>query len=149
VWNRLASWYGSRLAEQYGPHPPEDWCTIIDRIHDERLDAALSKVRHDSPMHPPTLGQLEAAIPVDAPKHPARHSPAELLCEFAVRKLQHSLCKHQIARTWNYFGSPRPEDRAVQPISGVQIPACSECDLPTHRVLLSELTHELATKLYA
>src|SRR5690606_34233952 len=63
IWERLGQWYGSRLADAYGPTPPEDWAELIDRTDDERLEDALVSVRRESPVFPPTLGQLEAAIP--------------------------------------------------------------------------------------
>jgi hypothetical protein len=63
TWAKLGQWYGSRLADNYGTTPPEDWCELIDRTDDDRLLDALLAVRRESPIHPPTLGQIENSIP--------------------------------------------------------------------------------------
>ena len=145
AWARLSSWYGARLQEQYGPNPPDDWCEIFDRTDDERLQHGMLTARRESPIHPITLGQLEAAIPA---KHGAvtRQSVPDVLCEAATRKF--NPCQHQSAAGWNFFGPLREfvskhagGDLVTHPdVRGVQIPACAECDRPSLRLLLDEIT---------
>jgi hypothetical protein len=148
VWERLASWYGSRLAEQYGENPPEDWCAVFDRTDDERLDAALSSVRHASPIHPPTLGQIENALP----RAEQRGSPSRAAMAYDAMLQAHGrdLCQHQRMRPWNYFGpskefvSKQRGGELVQhpEIRGVQVAACAKCDKPSYRALIEDMVSE-------
>lgn len=143
VWRRLTQWYGARLAESFGPTCPEDWCDVIDRTDDERLEQALATIRRDHLHHPPTLGEFEAAIPKR--QHGEQRSPASLLAEHAVKTLP--LCPHQLARPWSYFGpvvefqarKGRPYSVSHPVPRGVVIPACQACDKPSHRVLLEDV----------
>lgn len=144
VWMRLGSWYGSRLGEAYGPTPPDDWVALIDRTDDERLEQGLLKVRRESPIHPPTLGQLEAAIPrrqFDG----GGISPLAKLSDHVMRTRE--LCKHQVAASWSWFG-PEEEllsrsrgDEVVRQAvpKGVVIPACPHCDKQSVRAMLDEV----------
>ncbi len=145
TWKRLASWYGARLAEQYGDNPPEDWADLIDRTDDERLEQALAAVRRASPTHPPTLGQLEAAVPS---RHLASDpSSVSILSAAAMRMLGKSLCMHQIAMPWNYFGpveefasKNRDGEIVSHPrVRGVQIPPCAACGTQSRRLLLDDV----------
>lgn len=146
VWDRLASWYGTRLVDQYGKHPPEDWCGAIDRTDDERLEVGLLGARRASPAHPPTLGQFEAAIPAKQIGIGGQSAP-EKLCEYAIKTFGHELCKHQIARPWSYFGpmteyasKGRGGQMVMMPeVRGVVVPACDECGKQSRRVLLAEI----------
>ena len=137
AWDRLRQWYGARLAEQYGSLPPEDWCHLFDRTDDERLDAGLTAARHASPVHPPTLGQIEASIP-KRDLGARRQSLPERLCEYAISKLGRVLCEHQIRGPWNYFGS-HFRIGEVPSWRGVQIPECEPCKRQSHRVLVDEM----------
>lgn len=144
VWARLVSWYGSRIAEAYGSEPPEDWAFLIDRNDDERLETALLAVRRLSPIHPPTLGQLESALPARTTAETP--SLAFVLSEAALERFR-DLCKHQIAKPWNYFGpiedfvsKHRNNEIIRHPrIVGVQIPACAECGTYSRRLKLDEI----------
>lgn len=146
TWDRLRQWYGARVAEQYGELPPPDWCALIDRTDDERLESAMSRVRHASPIHPPTLGQLEDAIPRRARAGEA--TLAERLCDAAARKFGPALCQHQLLGPWNYFGpvkeyvcANRADEIVTHPeVRGVQIPQCAKCSKPSHRMLANEAT---------
>lgn len=133
VWKRLAQWYGARFLETYTTEPPEDWARLVDETSPERMEQALLAVRRESPVHPPTLGQLEAAIPpqrLDAGNAPSTN---QQLATFALRRIAGELCRHQMVSSWNYFG-----DREMG-FSGVQIPSCDECGKRSHRFLASEL----------
>lgn len=149
AWDRLRQWYGARLVEQYGDVPPPDWCDVFDRTDDERLEDALLTVRRDSPIHPPTLGQIEVAVP----KRQASGAPSkpQQLADLMMQKHGREMCVHQIATTWNYFGPMREFQFAgIKPpvfVShpdphGVQVPACARCSLPSRRVLLDEAVSE-------
>lgn len=132
IWDRLISWYGAKIAEQYGKHPPDDWATLFDRTDDERLERALSAARHASPTFPPTLGQIEAGIPKR--EQGATKSVPMQLAEAVLQRFGSQLCAHQIRVPWNYFG-----DVALPSILGVQITACAECEKPSHRLKLDEV----------
>jgi hypothetical protein len=148
AWDRLKSWYGTRLADSYGDAPPEDWCELIDRTDPERLEEALATVRSESPVYPPTLGQLEASVPKR--RDSSGPSMAFLLSEHAVKKLQTQFCPHQLRGPWNYFGPVREYKRlgtkseAVKhpEVRGVHVPACQECGKPTHRFTVDDLVSE-------
>lgn len=131
IWNRLGQWYGARWADSYGSVPPDDWADLIDRTDDERIEHALAEARRTSPIHPMTLGQLESAIPkkrrADDP------SPAKVLCDFVLA--QRRPCIHQTQRTWTYFSG-------ANGIAGVVVPGCLECNSPSLRVKLEEITGE-------
>lgn len=150
TWKRLSSWYGARLAEQYGAQPPEDWCELIDRTDPERLDLALMAVRRTSPAHPPTLGQLEGAIPNR--QNSNEPSLVEQLSAGVMRFLGKQLCKHQIAAVWNYYGpieehssKHRNGEISVHPRPvGVQIPACADCGNGSHRMTLEDIAKRAA-----
>lgn len=142
AWKRLVSWYGARMADQYGPTCPADWATAIERVDDERLEKALIEIRRISPAHPPTLGQFESAIP----KREIQRGPnlAEQLVEFVIARRR--TCEHQRADRWNFFGPVAEhtnERRTVThpSIKGVQVPACEKCQMPTVRVLLDEILY--------
>lgn len=143
VWDRLGQWYGSKLADSYGPTPPEDWAVLIDRTDDERLEQALLAVRRESPVFPPTLGQIESQIPKRATG--GGPSKPQQLAELMLKT--HDLCEHQRARPWNYFGPLReflmpkidPPLYVTHPDPrGVQVPACEQCGKPSYRVKLED-----------
>lgn len=131
IWNRLGQWYGARWGDSYGTVPPDDWAALIDRTDDDRIEHALAETRKASPVHPPTLGQLEAAIPKK--RRPEDPSPAKVLCDFVLK--HRNPCAHQVQRTWSYFGGP-------EGVKGAVVPECSECSRPSMRVKLEEVTGE-------
>jgi hypothetical protein len=54
------------------------------------------------------------------------------LCSLMLSTHGAHMCRHQFARTWNYFG---PEK---EPPRGVQCPPCEPCLRPSFRVLLED-----------
>ena len=136
-WKRLAQNYGAKLAEEYGPHPPEDWCAVIDRADDERLQKALVTIRAQHPNWPPTLGQFEATIP-KRDMHRSDSTVDRLAVHAAGLP---GLCEHQRMFRWNYFG--RVDWPAVE-IRGVVIPDCEDCGKPDRRVLVTDLVEQVA-----
>jgi hypothetical protein len=149
TWEKLGQWYGSRLADNYGPTPPDDWIELIDRTDDERLNTALALVRSQTPIHPPTLGQLESSLPKREPVNTGPSVPQQL-ADLMLKR--HVLCIHQLNRPWNYFGPMRefevlPPSKPPKTIThpfprGVQVAACEECGKPTYRVLLDQSVGE-------
>lgn len=145
AWDRLRQWYGARLAEQYGDVPPDDWCALIDRTDDERLAQALERIRDESPVYPPTFGQLEQAIPRKR-AHDGGPSVPDQLCRFIAEHRR--TCEHQRAKTWAYFGpitefppnKTREEPKSTPEPRGVVIPACAECGISSIRVTTKDLT---------
>lgn len=146
TWKRLATWYGSRLFEQYGENVPEDWALVIDRVDDDRLEQALLDVRRETPIHPPTLGQFEGKIPGKS-LLPNTPSKSQIICEYVMEKFGKELCKHQLAMPWAYFGPVREfvtKHAGGQVVNqpdprGARIPACEPCGQPERTVRHPEL----------
>ena len=141
LWKRLVQNYGTRMTEQYGTQPPEDWCDVIDRVSDEQLDRAMVAIRRQHLKFPPTLGEFEAAIPERRIGPDA--SVPDLLAQGAVRAFR--LCLHQLAMPWTYFG-----DATTNETHGVVIPACrNECcekfGKAGHRLKVEEVEHYLGS----
>lgn len=142
VWQRLTQWYGARLADTYGPVCPPDWCEVVDRTDDHRIETALATIKREHLHHPPTLGEFEAAIP--RRKVGEAKSPASILVEHALRARQ--LCGHQRAAQWSYFGpvvdfpprKGRAESVSHAELRGVVIPACKACGRSSHRITLEQ-----------
>lgn len=130
-WKRLAQNYGAKLAEEYGPNPPEDWCAVIDRTDDERLNKSLVAIRSQHPNWPPTLGQFEAVIP----RRDVHHTES-VVDRLAVKAARLPLCEHQLMTPWTYFG--RHDGRDVE-TKGVTVPPCSTCHKPSQRLLTVDL----------
>jgi hypothetical protein len=138
------------MAENYGPTPPEDWCEVIDRTDDDALNTALLHVRRQSPIHPPTLGQIEDAIPKRETGNTGPSKP-ERLAALMIAKHGAEMCKHQRAKTWNYFGpmntfelktdKKKPDYVTHVDPRGVQCQPCDECGKASFRVLLE---HEIS-----
>lgn len=122
VWKRLGSWYGARLAEDYGPTPPRDWCTVIDRADRGVLRDALVHIRQTCPIHPPTLPQLEAAIrAVSPPSEPPRDYREALTAEVLRRRLT----PRQLISAWTWLPMDVPVGvgKTARVIGGVRVPA--------------------------
>ena len=142
LWRRLAQTYGARLADQYGPTCPQEWCEVINRTDDERLEQALIAVRREHLQFPPTLGQFEAAIPE---RRRFTDSLPDRLAQHAVAHFK--LCEHQLQQPWSHFG-PVIDDGGPAPratVRGVVIPECKhkgcfKFGKPGHRVMDTELT---------
>lgn len=144
TWERLGQWYGSKLADSYGPTPPEDWAELIDRTDDERLMDALLAARRETPIFPPTLGQIEALIPQRKQQSRGPSKPEQI----AELMLRNPLCKHQLSGRWSFFGPPRefevlpkrkPPEFVTHPDPrGAQVDACEKCESPSYRVLLED-----------
>lgn len=151
LWDKLGSWYGARLNEQYGAHPPEDWAELFDRTDPDDMAEAMIVCRRLTPIHPPTLGQLEDSIPTRI-EGPAGPSKPERLCFLMLEKYGQDLCKHQLAMPWNYFGPVVTGERILRGLKanekpptvthsdpiGVQVPACAACEKPSFRVRLDQ-----------
>jgi hypothetical protein len=153
TWERLGQWYGSRLADNYGPTPPDDWCELINRTDDESLDAALFAVRRESPIHVPTLGQIENAIPKRESGNSGPSKP-ERLASLMMRIHGKDLCPHQIRMIWTYSGPmntfellpkrPKPEYVTHPDPRVVTAPGCEACGKAPYRVTLDQDTTAVA-----
>lgn len=124
-WKRLNQSWNMRLVEKFGSNPPEDWSDLIARCDDSRMEQALFKLQAETPVHPPTLGQLRAAIPQ---RHGNVASAPERLAEHVMQVK--SLCEHQSSKPWTYFGE-RGEDGSSHgwiSTKGVKVPKCDECN---------------------
>jgi hypothetical protein len=129
------------VAEQYGRTPPEDWCSLVDRTDDERLELAMINIRQRYLDHPPTLPQFAAAIP--ARQTADRESVVDRLAQHAARL---PLCDHQMMGPWSYFGPMRRdhEGHLQAEVRGVVVAACHSCGCPTHRVSVNDLPAAVA-----
>jgi hypothetical protein len=130
VWQRLIEWYGTRIIEQYGESPPDDWCSVVDDADNEAVKRALSIIRSRYVQHPPTFPQFEQAFrPTSAPV--VGPGPADRLCLYVMRTFGSTLTPKQIREPWTYIGSQNGE------IGGVVIPA--DEDKPSYRVMLADI----------
>lgn len=100
-WQRASQSWGSKFIDQYGPTPLPEWQEVIDRTDEERLGRALSVLRQETPAWPPTLGQLEKAIPYQL--HATESAP-DMLAQAMVRNHANHMCEHQLAFPWTYSG---------------------------------------------
>jgi hypothetical protein len=103
VWDRLTEWYGTRLAEMYGPNPPRDWRRLVDRSNDFDVRRALNTIRTKHPSHPPTLPEFESALRPPPPVHREPHEATlqERLVAH-VMKTRH-LPPAQIIARWTFL----------------------------------------------
>lgn len=103
VWQRLCEWYGNRMAESYGPTPPEDWCDVVDRSGNDVVKRALSTIRQNYFDHPPTFPQFEKAFaaPVQAERD-SGPSIQERLCAYVMRHHASRLTQRQIRGPSHY-----------------------------------------------
>lgn len=145
LWTRLTQWYGSRLAEQFGPTPTEDWCAIVDATSDEVMRLALSEIRTKHPTYPPTLPEFDALVAKC--KVPTQTSYGatiqEQLCDFVLRN--RAMTWTQTRMPWKYIGRTF-EGRNLKgemvahhgvEIVGVIVPA--DGDHPGYRVMIADM----------
>lgn len=87
VWERMAEFYGSRFAENYGDAPTKSWIDAIDLLTDAQITFGLKYVRLTTPDHPPTLGRFQRCC-LDTPESHKRipESIQERLTAYAARK---------------------------------------------------------------
>lgn len=117
VWDRLQSWYGTRVAETYGPNPPRDWCRLIDRSNDLDVKRALATIRSRHPSHPPTLPEFEAALspppPVNRPST-AESTVQDRLVAYVMGNFTMSPRQMIAAWTWLYQKAQWKDDQNRQ-----------------------------------
>jgi len=106
VWQRLVEWYGTRLVEQYGESPPEDWCETIDGADNEAVKRALTSIRSKYINHPPTFPQFaESIAPVRAPSSGGlSKNTCERLSDFVLQHYGSGLTPKQLRGPWTYVG---------------------------------------------
>jgi len=147
VWTRLGEWYGSKLAEQYGPVPPEDWCEIVDRADNETVKRGLSVIRSTYVSWPPTLPQFEEAMRTTDRSRGTPSAPVtERLVEFVLKHRR--LTPRQLAAPWTYLGrsfdAPGPDGKIWAnwgiEFTGVVVPADGEN--PGYRVMVADMQIE-------
>lgn len=107
------------------------------------MDALLA-ARRETPIFPPTLGQIEALIPQRKQQSRGPSKPEQI----AELMLRNPLCKHQLSGRWSFFGPPRefevlpkrkPPEFVTHPDPrGAQVDACEKCESPSYRVLLED-----------
>lgn len=143
LWARLTQWYGQRLADQYGPEPPRDWCDAVDHASNDDIRRALSECRSKHVSHPPTLPEFAALL---KPRHlgTARREESlqERITAYAIRTLP--LTAKQRARPWTWLhrGDAYAGSQDFE-ITGVLIP--SDGDRPTYRVMAEDVVAAEAT----
>jgi hypothetical protein len=131
VWKRLIEWYGTRIIEQYGEAPPDDWREIIDDIDNTQVKRGLSIIRSRFIQHPPTLPQFDQAMRPSGTEQKTGPNPAERLCAHVMRNYGRRMSAKQIRGPWTYVGRPDGE------ITGVVIDA--DGDHAGYRVMLEDL----------
>ncbi len=143
-WNRLTEWYGTRVAETYGPNPPRDWARLVDRSSDIDLKRALATIRTKHPSHPPTLPEFEAALKPQAPVHRGTGEAtvqerlvAHVMTHYAVtdaQRIAHWTFLYEKVQWTDLQGRHRNE---LARCIGVWVPACR--DAAGFRVEASEV----------
>jgi hypothetical protein len=100
-WKRMLSWYGARLADQYGMTPPADWCATVDRAG-RTLDAALVVIRKEHAVHPPTWPQFDSIVSRVSRAIAAGPSMQSRLVEHALRAYGSRLTPAQLRAAWTF-----------------------------------------------
>ena len=104
-WQRLIEWYGTRVIEQYGDAPPEDWCAVIDGADNDQVKRGLAIIRSKYAAHPPTFPQFdEAMTPPKTDRGPRVTTIEERLCAFATHNYWDMLTEKQQRGPWTYIG---------------------------------------------
>jgi hypothetical protein len=149
-WDRLVTWYGSRLTDQYGANPKGDWCELIDDHDNETVAASLTEIKHRHPQYPPSFPEADAIFtklkaPSQSSVGPSMH---EQLSDFVNR--HRPLTANQQRMPWKYLartfdatgvdGKMRPH-HGVE-ITGVVVPADGEH--PGFRVMVVDMQSEKA-----
>jgi hypothetical protein len=126
-WERLISWYGSRLTEQYGAEPKGDWCELIDDHENEVIAAALAEIKIKHPQYPPSFPEADAIFArLKAPSQ-AQIGPSmlEQLSDFVHRN--RTLTANQLRLPWKYLGRTFDApgiDGKTRAHHGVQMASC-------------------------
>lgn len=148
VWARLGEWYGTKLADQYGPFPPKDWCDLVDDADNEQIKIGLNRIRGEYLAWPPTLPQFADAIkPVERARDTGP-TVLDRLIEFVVAN--RALTRTQLRTPWTFLGrefdAPGPDGKMRRnhgvDVIGVVVPA--DGDHPGYRVMLEDLELERA-----
>jgi hypothetical protein len=149
-WDRLVTWYGSRLTEQYGANPKGDWCELIDDHDNEVVARALVEIKTKHPQFPPSFPEADGIfarlkMPTQTSTGPSVH---EALSDYVLRN--RTLTPNQLRMPWKYIGKTFDAvgiDGKMRPhhgveITGVIIPA--DGDHPGYRVMVADLQIERA-----
>lgn len=146
VWGRLGEWYGTKLADQYGPFPPKDWCEAIDAADNSQIKRGLSKIRGEYLNWPPTFPQFEDAIKPVESNGPTGPSIAEQLVDYVLRHKR--LTATQLRMPWVHLGTTfaapgldgkMRANHGVE-FTGVVVPA--DGDHPGFRVMVADMSLE-------
>jgi hypothetical protein len=145
-WDRLVSWYGSRLTDQYGIEPKGDWCALIDAHSNDTVGAALNEIKTQHSHHPPSFPEVDAIFaklrPQALSNGPGR---VEQLHDFAVKRYGAQLTRWQLCAPWTYltkfFDAPDSSGKIRSKhgveITGLVIPA--DGDSPGIRVMVEDM----------
>jgi len=147
LWQRLIEWYGTRIIEQYGDAPPEDWSAVIDGVDNDQVKRGLGIIRSKHAAHPPTFPQFaEAMTPPKVEQGPRVTTIEERLCKFAAYNYWDMLTAKQRRGPWTYIGKffaatgmdgKTHENHGVQ-TTGVVIDA--DGDSPGYRIMVNDMT---------
>lgn len=149
-WDRLVTWYGSRLTDQYGANPKGDWCELIDDHTNELVSSALAEIRSKHPQFPPSFPEVDGIFAKLKTPTPTNAGPSmhEELTDFVLRNRQ--LTDHQRRMPWKYLGrtfdAPGIDGKTRAhhgvEITGVIVP--SDGEHPGYRVMIADMQVELA-----
>lgn len=129
LWDRLGQWYGSRLAEQYGAEPPQDWCEVVDAADNDTVTRALADIRVKHLTHPPTFPEFNSIV--RKAKHARETGPSAI--DVLEQHLQRRNLTFKQGRQLTYIGT-------LGQITGVVVPQDGE--YPGFRLMLSDLHRE-------
>jgi hypothetical protein len=104
-------------------------------------------VRRESPKFPPTLGDLEKAIPKRETGNSGPSKP-QRLADLMLKLHGRDMCAHQVARPWTYSGplvtfellpAQKPPAYVTHPDPRTVVVApCDSCEKPSFRVKLDQ-----------
>lgn len=105
-WDRLVSWYGTRLTDQYGKDPAGDWCDVVDDHDNPTVALVLAEIKSKHPQYPPSYPEVDALF-VRLRKPPgadAGPTVPERLCDYVLRHYAGRLTRTQLHAPWTYIG---------------------------------------------
>ena len=130
LWDRLTDWYGTRLADTYGPFPPKDWCAVVDGASNDTVKRGLSIIRAEYVQYPPTFPQFARAMkPLIRPVHTGT-SVHEELARYVVKHYWPQLTLKQQCLPWRYLY--RQSNQLNESGKDVRVAECLGVEISQH-----------------
>jgi len=159
VWDRLIQFYGTRVAEMFGPDVPEPWIEAIEDLTDEQIIYGLKAVLRESPDHPPALGRFQqscANMPLQQRKEEGtlqeqlmEYSKLKLKERMRLGTLDYALAWTYVYREWWDASRPKGMERCAE-CTGIVIDLASgdRLGFRTSDMLADSDGHAKAMKMF-